>query len=145
MSDIWEEELAEARESEFVKARGRKVSAVSGMEIGSERAVIVFEGGSSLTLFHDPDCCESVEIADVTGDPEDLVGRHLVLCECVQSTDEARARAAIARAGCFYEDSHTWTFYKLGSDGGYVTLRWLGWSNGYYSERVAVKFTEVAL
>lgn len=144
-NDPWEVELAEAREERFAAAKGRTVSRVDGMEVGSEEVKVVFAGGAVLRLFHEPDCCETVELVDVTGDPADLVGHPLVMCECSQSEDESAAVATLdARESC-YDGSHTWTFYKLGGLGGYVTLRWLGVSNGYYSERVAVEFVEVGL
>jgi hypothetical protein len=43
--------------------------------------------------------------------------------------------------GDFDTSLQRWTFYKFATAKGYVTLRWYGASNGYYS--VSVDFVEM--
>ena len=80
-------------------------------------------------FFHEQDCCEQVYLYDVNGDLGDLIG------EVVLQAEESGKKLEDNELQ-YSGDSGTWTFYKLASKNGYVTLRWLGESNGYYSERV---------
>ena len=79
--------------------------------------------GRVFRLYHSQGCCESVDIEDITGDVEDLIGLPLLMAEEATSPGDAG-------------ESSTWTFYKFATAKGYVTIRWLGQSNGYYSEGV---------
>lgn len=96
--------------------------------------VMVFAAdGREWRFFHERDCCEQVRIEDICGDLGDLVGSPIVLAEEVHNEPPE---------GHVPEDeSETWTFYRFATAKGYVTVRWLGSSNGYYSE--SVSFEEV--
>ncbi len=89
------------------------------------------------TMYHDQDCCESVYIEDIDGDLEDLIGDEILLAE--ETSEEAEDN----EHGESYGESGTWTFYKLSTIKASTTIRWLGQSNGYYSE--CVSFYEVEL
>lgn len=79
-------------------------------------------------LYHEQDCGESVTLQEVVGDLDDLLGAPLLEAEEVAGET--------GEGGEYGEDSWTWTFYKLATIKGSVTLRWLGTSNGFYSEAV---------
>lgn len=91
------------------------------------------DNGRQFMFYHNQDCCECVSINDVIGDLTDLVGSPIIIAEEVSS-------AGAADVDCNYY-SCTWTFYRFATVKGTVTVRWLGTSNGYYSE--GVDFLEV--
>jgi hypothetical protein len=89
--------------------------------------------GRQYHLYHEQECCESVFIEDISGDLSDLEGEPLILCEEVSSKDIGFVEPVSTNQEW---ESETWTFYKFGTIKGYVTIRWYGTSNGYYSEGV---------
>ena len=104
----------------FVQVTG----SVGGYEMLFETAE-----GERFMFAHSQDCCERVDINDIVGDLQDLVGEPLLLAEEFQGVTPVD----------FNEMDHesvTWTFYKFATRKGYVDVRWLGESNGYYSEGV---------
>jgi len=97
---------------------------------GYDELLFTMDNGDRYIMYHSQDCCEYVRIEDIDGDLNDLVGSPVLQAEIVsgetQDSWEEDER----------QDSYTWTFYKFATIKGSVTLRWLGESNGYYSERV---------
>jgi hypothetical protein len=105
-------------------------------ETENRKLIFHTKDGQIITMFHEQDCCEDVELHDINGDLRDLIGSPLVMAESVES--DATGDKDEEDDGYHYE-SATWTFYKLGTNKGSVTLRWLGVSNGYYSESVSLQ------
>jgi len=90
--------------------------------------------GERYKLYHDQDCCERVTIEDICGDLNDLVGSPILMAEeVIHGHNENPEGVDVPKA---QDDSFTWTFYKLATIKGYVTIRWYGESSGYYSESV---------
>ena len=102
--------------------------------VRNENTELVFENATErFVFFHQQDCCEHVSIEDVCGELQDLVGEPLLMAEEVEGQtpvdfDEAE------------HESVSWTFYKFATRKGYVDVRWLGETNGYYSEGVSLGY-----
>ncbi|HLD91051.1 MAG TPA: hypothetical protein VI911_08580 [Patescibacteria group bacterium] len=87
------------------------------------------DNGDRYEMYHEQDCCEKVYIEDINGNLDDLLNSPILLAE--ETTNNENPKNT-------YDDSFTWTFYKLATIKGYVDIRWYGESNGYYSESVEV-------
>ena len=109
--------------------KGLTLAAVYQLEKDSTEAFFLTSEGRCFKMYHEQDCCESVYIEDVCGDINDLVGSAIIVSEEVSSDGEPALDDE-------WDDSYTWTFYKLATSKGYVDIRWYGISNGYYSEDV---------
>ena len=95
---------------------------------GTENIFFIDEDGIEYEMFHDYDCCENVYIEDICGDINNLIGSKIIMAEEVINRDLSPLNK--------FDESYTWTFYKFATVKGYVTIRWYGESNGYYSEEV---------
>lgn len=86
--------------------------------------------GERFIMYHDQSCCESVSVESIVGDLDDLIGSPILKAE--EATSSINPDGVIIE----WQESFTWTFYKLATIKGYVDIRWYGSSNGYYSESV---------
>lgn len=122
------------KEADFKELVGKTIKRLEGLEKGSDAVIFYCTDGSMYSMYHEQNCCESVEIEDVYGDPEDLIGSEIIIAEENSNADGPQLDE--------YDESYTWTFYKLATKKGYVDIRWYGTSNGYYSEEVSFEKSE---
>lgn len=107
---------------------GKTIINITGANNGSDEIIFKCSDGSTYKMYHEQDCCEHVEIIDVCGNITNLLNTPITLalekaCDGSNDNDD-------------YYESKTWTFYTLATINGFVDIRWLGESNGYYSESV---------
>lgn len=105
---------------------------ILSIESDTEEVRIVLADGRNVRLYHCQDCCESVEIAQIDGDLQRLVGHEL---QAAYMTYEEKDPAGMD--WCDRLDvclAHN--FLHLRSHAGDVCVRWDGWQSGYYSDSI---------
>ena len=111
-----------ASTSKFEQIQGMTITAVVYKE--SNESLLIHLNTHVLEMIHHQDCCETVYLADVVGSFEDLIGYPLL--------EVSESIVDIATA----DMSSTASYYNFKTVKASVQLRWVGESNGYYSETV---------
>lgn len=111
---------------------GKTLIAITGAEVDGDAILFECSDGSAYLMYHDQNCCESVDINDICGDVKRLLGNPLTKAEKTSSADDP----SLDPTPDDEWGTHTWTYYHLATVKGYVDIRWYGSSNGYYSESV---------
>ena len=114
---------------EFGLLTGLVIKSITGLEKDSEEVVFTTECGRQFKMYHEQDCCESVSVDDVCGDISDIIGTVIMQAE-------ERGGEGVESDSEWGDESSTWTFYDIWTVKGSVNIKWLGSSNGYYSESV---------
>jgi hypothetical protein len=119
-------------EAKFEELKGKIITKIEGLNAGNDSVIFTTNDGT-FGMYHSQNCCESVTIDDVNGNINDLIGSPILIAE--ENTSDKNPPGITVE----YQNSFTWTFYKLATKKGYVDIRWYGSSNGYYSESVDFK------
>ena len=120
--------------SKFVNIDILKGKTLINIEVDTDINNIRFvdSDGNKYDMYHDQEYNEDVYIEDICGDINNLLNTPIILAEEVTNSDDPPPDNGDGTT----DRSYTWTFYKLATIKGYVTIRWYGTSNGHYSETV---------
>jgi len=129
--------MVRTRNMELKELLGKTLTEATGKN-GDDEIIFKTAEGKTYKMYHSQDCCESVRVEDICGDMADLVGSPITQAD--EETNREKDPDGYKRE--YPPESMTWTFYRLATAKGQVVIRWLGESNGYYSE--GVDFEEVS-
>lgn len=99
----------------------------------TDELIFLCHDDSQYRMFHSQDCCESVTIHEIVPDFKGIIGSEVLVAEVVTSDENPPE---------YVNDCWQWTFYKIVTTLGYVTISWFGESNCYYS--IDVDFERIA-
>ncbi len=88
-----------------------------------DQLIFTVSDNEKYKMYHAQDCCENVNIEDICGELDWLIGEPILVAE-ERISDETDKEDG---------DVEVWTFYEMATIKGSVTIRWHGSSNGYYS------------
>lgn len=119
---------------DFKTLLGKTCEKIQRIELDDDnngRIIFTTICGDDYHLYHEQDCCEDVRIKDICGNLDDLIGAPILEAEEVTNDKEHDD-----------EGTSTWTFYKLATIKGSVTINFLGVSNGFYCESISFGRTQ---
>lgn len=119
----------------FSALKGKIITKIEGAEQGSGEIIFHLFAHTKARLIYHEDCCATCSVEDICGDVSDLIGNPILLAEEVSNRENPEGVPVPE-----FQDSFTWTFYKLSTIRGSVTIRWYGDSNGYYSEEASFEW-----
>jgi hypothetical protein len=114
--------------AEFKDLEGRLVDRIVGLHKDSDEVLFYMHDGAIYKMYHHTDCCEHVSIAEIVGELDEGPWDQCWIVRAEESSEAAETSEEF--------ESGTWTFYRLDTTRGCIVIRWLGRSNGYYSESV---------
>lgn len=90
-----------------------------------DQIVLTTVSGRKIRIYHEQECCESVRVEDTEGNWQELIGKVIIdIDEDIESGE----------LGVYEYYTKTNLTFKV--DGATVISKWIGESNGYYSESV---------
>ena len=109
---------------------GEVIATVQGGNKEDDFCILTTVSGKAIKIYHDQHCCEEVQIEDEESD--DIVGGVVHFAAFVDGISGGKSKN--------WQDGYTctWSFLKIETSKGSIWQRWLGESNGHYSETVDV-------
>lgn len=97
-------------------------------DISEDELILIDENNIKYRLGHVQDCCEDVHIAEIHGDLKYLRNTQIIHAELIEENEYIDENGELSG----------YSFYKFRTEKGYLTIRWNGASNGYYSISVSL-------
>lgn len=114
--------------SDYKSIEELKGKTLTKVEASREEVIFETAEGPRYRLYHSQDCCESVTVREIDGSLSVLVGEVLIARE-----EQGHEWPGYKK---WDHESVTLTDFVIQTTLGRVTFKWIGESNGYYSESV---------